>query len=102
MDPTTKELGGVSEQFKSALADLTGVLKAHEGCWGEDQIGKAFERKYQGPADDVKEYAADTDETVSKLPGILKKAAESFQQVDADGAKRIDQSLADQLENPTE
>jgi uncharacterized protein YukE len=102
LERTKNALAGASEQFSQALAQLGGVLNDHEGCWGDDQIGVAFKKKYQQPAKDARTYAGNANESVANIPPMLDEVAQALQGLDQDSAKRIDHLLGEQLDAPSE
>ncbi|WP_410604791.1 WXG100 family type VII secretion target [Amycolatopsis sp. lyj-90] len=97
LERVVKALGSASEEFKTAFTQLIAVLDQHEGCWGTDQIGTAFENRYQTPAVTAKQVSDKVKESVENLPEVLQEASRTFRELDQENAKKIDQLMAEYL-----
>jgi hypothetical protein len=86
----------VGDTLGDAFHVLTGVLDDHDGCWGSDDIGKAFEKNYKEPAKEVRGYAGDAIEGMVDLHEGVDESKETFESVDYENAKKIDASVTDQ------
>ncbi|WP_156753225.1 WXG100 family type VII secretion target [Actinokineospora pegani] len=88
----TRKLDAAGTRLTSAVAALNVVLDDHDGCWGTDDIGKAFATNYVQPATDVRTYGADAGTGLVLTAEGLDEASEVFQSVDHDHAARIDRT----------
>lgn len=85
----------VGDNLGDAFTVLTGVLDDHDGCWGDDDIGKAFEKNYKEPAKEVRGYAGDAIEGMGELNEGVDESRETFEGVDYENAKKIDASVTE-------
>ena len=46
VDSANKRVRGSTDQFSSMLDMLLNKCKQHDGCWGNDEFGKAFAKSY--------------------------------------------------------
>ncbi|MCG8916456.1 ESX-1 secretion-associated protein [Actinokineospora sp. PR83] len=88
----TKRLKTAGGRLNTAVTALNVVLDDHDGCWGTDDIGKAFEQKYVQPATDVRKYGADAGTGIVTTGENLDSASTTFQSVDHEHASRIDRT----------
>lgn len=90
------DLRVVGETFGTAYDNLIAVLDDHHGCWGDDDIGKAFAKNYVTPADEVKGAAKECVAGFHDLHDGVAESSETFQSVDHDSAVQIDNSVTEQ------
>ena len=102
LERTKKALADAGEQFSQSLARLGEVLNAHEGCWGDDEIGTAFEKKYQEPANGTRTLAGNAHESINNIAPVLGDVSRVLQEVDMKGARKIDDLLGERLDAPAE
>jgi uncharacterized protein YukE len=88
----TKKLAELGEALRSSFQTLTGVLDQHDGCWGEDDIGKSFEQNYVPHAEEARKNAGQTTTAIVGLADATSQAVETFQEVDYESARQIDAS----------
>ena len=84
-----------------AHRDLVAVLDDHEGCWGDDDIGKAFANKYVEIADGTRENTSVLAANFSDAGTYIVDVAGELADVDEDNARRIDGIYADNVESWT-
>ncbi|MFD9697999.1 WXG100 family type VII secretion target [Lentzea sp. NPDC059081] len=77
------------EAVTAALAKLNGVLDHFDGCWGDDDIGKAFEQKYRTPSTTTRKDAEGTTGAITGAAAHLADASRNFQQLDEESAARV-------------
>ncbi|MFC3456259.1 hypothetical protein [Amycolatopsis speibonae] len=99
LEQVALKLGGAEECFAAALGELNVQLAGADGCWGDDEIGKAFEKKYCGSAEQSQVSAVELGEVTARVPSVLRTAAERFIDVDQASARKIDQALAEEFHN---
>jgi uncharacterized protein YukE len=92
----TGALRYANEELSSQLAKLTGVLQQHDGCWGTDDIGKAFAKKYVQPSHDAQAGITATTGGVDATVRNLDSASTQFQGLDEESAQRLDASIGQQ------
>ncbi|GHF44857.1 uncharacterized protein YukE [Amycolatopsis bartoniae] len=92
LEEATRRLGSLGDRITTAYHELAGVLDEHDGCWGEDDIGKAFAQNYVPNAKQVREGAEQAGPGVIELRNDIDDASKTFQSVDEDEARRIDAS----------
>ncbi|MFD2419617.1 hypothetical protein [Amycolatopsis pigmentata] len=93
----TRGLRDANERLSEAFSKLSEVTERHEGCWGTDDIGKTFDKKYRDPAEKAKENIKKTVEGTDSLTENLDEASESFQELDRQSAKQMDDALGQQM-----
>lgn len=96
LDAANGAFGVVGSKFSGAFDTLTGILDAHHGCWGTDDIGKAFETNYVQPSGEVIGYAKDAVGGFTDLHDGVKESRDTFTSVDQDNAEKIDKSTPTQ------
>jgi hypothetical protein len=95
LDSANGEFHVVGETLGTAFHTLAGVLDEHDGCWGSDDIGKAFEKNYKAPATEVRTYSGDAVTGMGELYDGVAESSETFQGVDYDNAVTIDNAVPD-------
>jgi len=86
------------ERLLAAHADLVGVLTELDGCWGDDSIGKSFAKNYVPSGESVRDNTEILADNVAAAGQYVGELVDGFLQVDADGAERLDDVLADDIE----
>ncbi|WP_143517406.1 hypothetical protein [Pseudonocardia sp. MH-G8] len=84
-----------------AHRDLVTVLNDREGCWGDDDIGKAFANKYVQVADGTRENTNVLATNFSDAGTYIVDVAGELADVDEGNARRIDGLYADNVESWT-
>ncbi|MFC3456278.1 hypothetical protein, partial [Amycolatopsis speibonae] len=88
--------------LRDALVALNGVLDQYEGCWGDDEIGKQFEKGYKADADGSRVALGDMHEGVDKTVASVDKAVTEFVGLDEDNAKAFDHLLGESVRGSAE
>jgi hypothetical protein len=88
-------------RLREAHRELVAVLDDHDGCWGDDDIGKAFANKYVQTADGTRENTKILATNLVDTGDYIVDAAREFAGVDEDNARRFDRILADNVESWT-
>jgi hypothetical protein len=87
------------ERLLEAHRALVAVLEENDGCWGDDDIGKAFANKYVNLADVTR---ANTEILAVNLAGVgdfINSAVADFKATDEDNARAVDEVYADNVES---
>jgi hypothetical protein len=95
LDSANSEFHIVGETFGRAFDTLAGVLDDHHGCWGTDDIGKAFDKNYTASATEVRGYSKDAVTGMGELYEGVGESSETFQGVDYENAVKIDDAVDD-------
>jgi hypothetical protein len=77
----------------TAWKKLDGVLTATQGCWGDDDIGKAFEGNYWEKADEVWTATEHAGEGINGTADYVRKKARYLEGLDERNARYIDSQL---------
>lgn len=77
------------ERFSEALHALKSTLAQHEGCWGEDDIGKGFAQKYVKPAEQNVDNSEAAHRSVDEAAGKLRDGGRTLANTDRDSAARV-------------
>ena len=75
--------------LESAFQDLTGILDDHHGCWGDDDIGKAFEKNYTEPEKSIREASKVLIEGVDGTADQIATNVRDFQELDQQNANNV-------------
>jgi hypothetical protein len=76
--------------------NLNGVLLATQGCWGDDEIGKAFEGNYWEDAEDIRVKLAPAGEgLVTSAKGVRGKARD-LASLDEENARWLDSQVEEE------
>jgi hypothetical protein len=94
--------GSAGQRLRDAHRELVAVLDDRDGCWGDDDIGKAFANSYvefaDGTRDNTKMIATNLADTGKYVVSVV----DEFVDADADNAREIDRVYADDIEGWTE
>lgn len=94
IDPERVEREGqrleqAGERFSEALHALKSTLAQHDGCWGEDDIGKSFAQKYVKPAGQNVDNSETAHRSVDEVAGELREGGRALADTDRDSAARV-------------
>ncbi len=89
------------QRLREAHRALVAVLDDHDGCWGDDDIGKAFANKYVQVADGTRENTNVLATNFSDAGAYIVDVAGELADVDEGNARRIDGLYADNVESWT-
>ena len=78
--------------LSEAYAELKGVLDAHHGCWGADDIGNAFAQNYAPQSADFTTNSKQAADSLPSLSDDIRESSRVFQSVDEDNARQIDKA----------
>lgn len=92
MSRATGKLRDLGNRLEGSFKKLEGVLDQHDGCWGGDDIGKAFEKNYVPAATEARKGAGDAAHAIVQTSDDADKSSKVFQSVDEKEAQRIDAS----------
>jgi hypothetical protein len=95
MDPdgvrhAVSQIHAVGAFLDRSLLHLNGVLDEHDGCWGEDSIGKGFSDNYVKPATETRGYGRKLTDGVVKLGEEVDDTEGTFEGVDSETAQDMD------------
>jgi hypothetical protein len=82
--------------FTTAHTKLNDTLLATQGCWGDDDIGKAFEGNYWENAEKVRTGTEGAGEGLVGTSKNMKKSAANLASVDEETAKRLDSQIEEE------
>lgn len=92
------EFEGVTDDLRSTGSDLkadqlllSNTLVRYNGCWGDDEIGKAFEKNYWGNAEEIRLGTATAGDGIIGTADGAKQSAENLLSVDEATAKWMDE-----------
>ncbi|SDY07082.1 hypothetical protein SAMN05421504_104411 [Amycolatopsis xylanica] len=88
----TRDLKASGRRLSGAFTKLTETLDRHDGCWGDDDIGKGFEKSYRQPSTEARTGIKDTVDGILGVCDEVDKSVEIFESVDQENAERIDKS----------
>ncbi|WP_224390432.1 WXG100 family type VII secretion target [Pseudonocardia sp. ICBG1293] len=94
--------GSAGDRLQKAHRNLASLLEARHGCWGTDDVGKAFDNSYSKYADPLRVNTEPLGENFSGVGEFTVNMAREFRKVDEDNADRIDGVYADNIEAWTE
>jgi hypothetical protein len=80
----------------TAYGKLNDVLLATQGCWGDDDIGKAFEKNYWENAEEVRVGMANAGEGLVETSKNVRKKAEVLADLDERNAKWLDSQVGEE------
>ncbi|MFL6119321.1 hypothetical protein [Actinophytocola sp.] len=89
----TDDLLVTGTNFKTAHTKLNGVLTAYQGCWGDDEIGMAFQNNYWENAEKVREGTENGGEGLIETARTSRKSAEYLSSVDEQTAQYLDSQV---------
>lgn len=78
------------EEMKSAFTDLENGLAPFVGCWGNDEIGKAFEKNYWPNASMMLDGYRPAGDDMVKGADVTMDNVTYFASLDEDNAKWLD------------
>lgn len=85
-----KDLRGTGSTFTSAQERLSDTLARYTGCWGDDEIGKAFESNYWENSEKVRVGAGQAGHGIVGTADNAERSGEVLSGVDTETAGRID------------
>jgi uncharacterized protein YukE len=80
---------GVSDRLNSAFNDLKATLTARDGCWGDDEFGRAFAKGYVDPAKQCLENIEATTKNVHQVAENLREVPRYFEEADKHNAAAV-------------
>ena len=86
----TGKLTAANDRLSEAFGKLDAVLQQHDGCWGTDDIGKAFDGGYAKPAAQVTTSIKTATDNTGKTGKNLNQEVTGFEAMDYEAASRID------------
>jgi hypothetical protein len=97
-----ESIRAAGEELLAAHRQLLEELASLHGCWGDDELGRAFEKSYVSNAETTKENTGILATNVVNVGNYVIDMVKEFTQTDAEYAQRIDKLLADDVESWTE
>ncbi|MCX2731503.1 WXG100 family type VII secretion target [Saccharopolyspora sp. NFXS83] len=89
MHDVNQRIKTAHDELATAFDELTSELAELHGCWGTDDVGKAFEKNYDEPAKNIDEGSKGILEGVDELTVSLDDAVETFVEQDAQNSDNI-------------
>lgn len=94
-----RDLARSTGDFKETVESVLAALERDEGCWSDDEMGKAFEKNYKKYLSDVTKGLQDTSKSLDELANKgLPQAVESIQKLDSSYGKEFDK-FAEQIDD---
>jgi hypothetical protein len=82
--------------LNTAYVALDGVLTATQGCWGDDDIGKAFEKNYWENAEEVWTGMETAGEGINGTAQGARRKARDLASLDERNAKWLDSQVPEE------
>jgi hypothetical protein len=89
-DDFARDLREIGKEFDLGQRELAQTLNMYTGAWGNDEIGKAFEKNYWENAEKVREGTEDAGEGVVDTARQSKKFAHYLDSLDEETARKMD------------
>lgn len=89
----TRQLEEAGKKLEAAQKRLAGTLDQYEGCWGDDEIGKAFQKGYYDNAEKLVDGLGKAATGLVESASVARQNAEDFMKLDQDEAQRIDNAF---------
>lgn len=94
-----RDLRETGDRLGAAYDTLTSVLDAHDGCWGDDDIGKSFAKNYVDPAAEVRTGGESAVQGLHDAADGIDESSELYLSVDEDNAAQIDAAYEPEAQN---
>ncbi|WP_258346229.1 WXG100 family type VII secretion target [Saccharopolyspora gregorii] len=78
------------DEMSAAFDELNAELAELYGCWGNDDVGKAFEGNYKEPAENIKKGSQGILDGVNELTGMLDETVDEFVAVDEQNRRNVE------------
>jgi hypothetical protein len=89
------------ERLLDAHRALVTVLDELHGCWGDDDVGKAFSNEYVGLADATRANTGVLGTNLSDVGDFVDSAVSDFTRTDEENARAVDGAYADNVKSWT-
>ncbi|ALG10355.1 hypothetical protein [Kibdelosporangium phytohabitans] len=86
----SRSLGDAGFDLQDAHQKLAGVLDQYKGCWGDDEIGKGFQKNYYGDSESLQKGAGAAGTGIVETARGSLKAAKNLAELDEDAARKLD------------
>ena len=93
MRHVTTRLADIGGDFAASSKKLTRTLDQYEGCWGEDDIGKAFDKQYSDNAGKLLDIHKQDGKYLTEAAENAGKSADNVDKVDTKTARKIDSKV---------
>ena len=80
------------DEMSAAFDELNAELTELYGCWGNDDVGKAFGENYKEPAKNINEGSQGILDGVHELTGSLDEAVDEFVEVDEQNRRNVEKT----------
>jgi hypothetical protein len=90
-----KGLKRTGHRLSDSYDELTNTLTGFVGCWGDDEIGKGFEKNYWDNSQELIEGMSEAGEGLVDGGKDAKKMAHNFADLDLKTAKWLDSQKPD-------
>ncbi|MFR9731795.1 WXG100 family type VII secretion target [Saccharopolyspora sp. MS10] len=77
------------DEMATAFDELEAELSELYGCWGTDDVGKAFQKNYEEPEGNIKDGSKALIEGIDEFTGSIDEAVEEFIEVDKQNRENI-------------
>ncbi len=89
VNAASKNLDVISDQLEDAVASLKRRLAVVDGCWGDDEAGKAFAKNYLPNAEETLKNSNLTVESLASVAENLRTITTEFAKLDQYGADKL-------------
>jgi uncharacterized protein YukE len=83
---TLKQL---ADQYNSALDQWRNTLRQHDGCWGDDDMGKQFGQNFTSSEQQVDSGVDSGQQWFQSSTDLLNQAQNDFESTDSDNASQV-------------
>lgn len=93
MTEVVSEFRRIGQDTQQIHDELVAVLRAFDGCWGNDEYGSNFAQQYVPGAESGLEVLNKLANVISGSADNLDHARKQFMRVDGGNAERIDRTV---------
>jgi hypothetical protein len=86
----TKSMGEVGAHLEFAYRQLVDVLDHYKGCWGDDEIGKGFQKSYYKRSEATRKNADEAGGGLVIGADYYGRKAEMMYELDEEAARKLD------------
>ncbi|ONI87847.1 hypothetical protein ALI144C_07850 [Actinosynnema sp. ALI-1.44] len=86
----TNGLDDAGTDLGNAYRKLSDVLTQFKGCWGDDEIGKGFQKNYYKDAEDLREGAGKLSKGLVETAANASQKGKSMAELDEESARILD------------
>ena len=88
-------LGSTGDDFQSAMSQWRSTLQQHDGCWGDDEMGKKFGENFVKAEQQADQLADPSKQWFGYANEGLRQAQNHFLETDGENARRARSAYQD-------